>query len=86
MTIGAPMIEVMALMGNVNSKPGIWETISQNNIIIAPIKSVPKNKMWWLLVLNNNLAKCGTANPINAIGPANAVMLPAKILVAKMML
>ena len=27
---------------------------------------------------------CGTAKPMEAIGPANAVMLPAKILVAMM--
>ena len=29
---------------------------------------------------------CGTANPTKAIGPANAVILPAKILVAKMIM
>ena len=30
------------------------------------------------------MAKCGTASPTNAIGPAKAVMLPAKMLVANM--
>lgn len=86
MTIGAPTIEVMALMGNVNSKPGICETLSQINIIIEPIKSVPVNKILWSLVRNNNFPKCGTASPIKAIGPAKEVMLPAKMLVAKMMI
>jgi hypothetical protein len=36
---------VIALMGSVKSNPGICETISQNNIIIAPIKTVPKNNV-----------------------------------------
>src|SRR6218665_639763 len=83
-TIGAPIIEVIALMGKVNSKPGICENVSQINIIVAPIKSVPANKILWLLVRNNNFPRCGTANPIKAIGPAKAVMLPASMLVANM--
>jgi hypothetical protein len=44
------MIEVIALIGNVKSNPGICETVSQNNIIIAPIKIVLQNKVLWLLV------------------------------------
>ena len=78
------MTDVIALIGNVKSCPGTCAITSQNNITIAPIKSVLQNKIKWLLVWKTSFAMCGTANPIKAIGPAKAVMLPAKILVAIM--
>ena len=82
--MGAPKIEVIAFIGKVKSIPGICEMVSQHNINKAPINMVAQNNMPWLLVWNTNFAKCGTANPTKAIGPANAVMLPARRLVAKM--
>ncbi len=36
MTTGAPMSEVIALMGRVMGKPGNWAKISQSNISNAP--------------------------------------------------
>ena len=39
-------------------------------------------KVLWLEVLNNNLVKWGTAKPIKAIGPENAVITPVNKLVA----
>ena len=83
-TIGDPIIEVTAFIGNVKSLPGNWAMISQNNKIIAPSKIVLQNKVKWLLVWKINFAMCGTANPMNAIGPTKAVILPAKMLVAIM--
>lgn len=35
-TTGAPIIDVIALIGNVVSNPGNCDAISQNNIIIPP--------------------------------------------------
>ena len=83
MTIGAPNIEVIALIGKTNACPGNWVNISQKSIKIAPTHADSNNKFPCLLVRNNNLAICGTARPINAIGPTKAVAPPAKILVAK---
>ena len=82
MIIGAPNNDVMALMGKVNSLVGNWAIPSQINIIMAPPMATAGIKILWLEVLNNNLVKCGTANPINAMGPENAVMTPVSKLVA----
>ena len=82
MTTGAPKIDVIALIGKVKSKPGNCETVSQSSIITAPSKMVAKNKVLWLLVWKTNFEICGTAKPTKAIGPTNAVILPAKIPVA----
>ena len=81
--MGAPKIEVTAFIGSVKLNPGICEIKSQTNINKAPINKVPKNKVLCKLVLKSIFAKWGTARPTNAIGPAKAVMLPAKILVEK---
>ena len=45
MTTGAPIIEVIAFIGNVKSNPGICETISQNNMMMDPIKMVLQNNI-----------------------------------------
>ena len=44
-TIGAPKIEVTALIGKDKSLPGSCEILSQINIIIAPKSKVLQNKM-----------------------------------------
>lgn len=44
MTTGAPMIEVIALIGKVKSVPGSCEKISQKIIVIAPNSNVAQNK------------------------------------------
>jgi hypothetical protein len=44
-TTGAPTMDVMAFMGKVKSIPGIWDTVSQANMIIAPINSVAQKRV-----------------------------------------
>ena len=66
--------------------PGICEIASQISIIEAPKTNVLQYNTEWSLVLNINFAIWGTAKPTKAIGPAKAVILPAKILVAKMII
>jgi len=44
-TIGAPKIDVIALIGKVKSKPGNCEIVSQSNIISAPNTMVDKNNI-----------------------------------------
>ncbi len=51
-------------------------------MIIAPNKKTAGNNILWFEVLNTCLVICGMAKPINAIGPANAVIVPANKLVA----
>ena len=53
MTTGAPNIDVIALIGNVISIPGIWETTSQINIMAAPKSKYSKIKWYdyWFEIL-----------------------------------
>jgi hypothetical protein len=44
-TIGAPKIEVTALIGKIISVPGTWEMISQISIIMAPKSKVLQNNI-----------------------------------------
>ena len=43
MTTGAPITEVIALIGKVMSFPGTCAMVSQQSITIAPTKSVLQN-------------------------------------------
>lgn len=81
MTIGAPKIEVMALIGKLYSLPGSWAIVSQRSSNMAPTRAEAGNKTRWFEVVNINLDRCGTANPTKAIGPENAVMTPVRRLV-----
>ena len=72
----------MAFMGSIYSLFGNCEILSQISIMMAPFIATAGIKVLWFEVVNNNFAMCGTAKPINAIGPAKAVMTPVKILVA----
>ncbi len=76
-------MEVMALMGKIMFSKIIKVRISHKSIRLIPTPIFAQNNTKWLEVLKIILEMCGTAKPINAIGPTNAVMLPAKILVAK---
>ena len=55
--------------------------VSQINITIAPKRRTAGINVLWFAVLKIILAMCGTASPINAIGPAKAVITPVKTLV-----
>jgi hypothetical protein len=78
-TAGAPNKEVIALIGKVLLLPGICETRSHAVITMAPSSMHPGINTRWFAVLNTILAKWGIAIPINAKGPQNAVMPPARI-------
>ncbi len=80
-TTGAPNKEVIAFMGKVNSLAGNWAIESQINSTIAPIIADEGINILWLDVENNIFAICGTAKPINAIGPEKAVITPVNKLV-----
>ena len=77
-TTGAPKILVIALIGSTFIEPGSWAIVSQINIKIAPQQSTAGIKILWSVVWNSCRVKCGTANPIKAMGPAKAVIHPAK--------
>ena len=51
----------------------------QISAIIPPDNIVTGTKSLWLDVPNINLAICGTASPINDIGPQNAVTAAVNI-------
>jgi len=69
MTTGAPIMDVMALMGRALSKPGIRAMMLQTSASNAPVKIVPGKMTLWLEVWNRLRVRCGTASPRNAIGP-----------------
>ena len=79
--MGAPNNEVIAFMGKVYSLFGNCAILSQISIIIEPLIATAGNKILWFDVLKSSLVKCGTANPIKAIGPENAVITPVNKLV-----
>lgn len=81
MITGAPNKEVIAFIGRVNWLFGNCAIQSQSTKIIAPNKETAGINTLWLEVLNINLVTCGTAMPINAMGPQKAVITPVNKLV-----
>jgi len=75
--MGDPNKAVMALIGNTFALPGSWAMLSEISINIAPMSKLVGIKILWLLVFHTNLQMWGTAKPRKAIGPTNAVILPA---------
>ena len=81
MTTGAPITEVIAFIGKVISFPELEQLYRNKASQWHQVKAYSKqHKM--ITRLKQQFRHMGTAKPINAIGPAKAVMLPAKILVA----
>ena len=75
--IGAPISELTELMGRVVSDHGTCEMMSQSVSKLAPTIIHAGSTILWSLVRNIPLTICGTAIPIKAIGPVNAVAVPA---------
>ena len=69
------------MIGNVYSRVGNCAIISQINNTIAPVIAVAGINILWFEVVKINFAICGTANPIKANGPENAVITPVNKLV-----
>ena len=63
----------MAAKGSMPRSPGKCDIISESNATFAPISTQAGNNCLWLDVEKNIRAMCGTASPINDIGPHNAV-------------
>ena len=70
---GAPIIGVIALSGIMPRSPGNRQIALHSSATIIPILMVAGSSCRWSSVLTIILAMCGTASPINAIGPQNAV-------------
>ena len=80
---GAPNRAVTALIGSVACVPGSCEIKSQSNRVMAPQSIAPGSITRWLGVRNNPRAMCGMVIPIKAMGPVNAVDVPASKAVAR---
>ena len=66
---GAPMSAVTELTGKAPSKPGSLAIRLQSKARAAPVSSVDGIRMRWSLVRKRARARCGTAKPINMMGP-----------------
>ncbi len=76
-TTGAPNSAVTEFIGSTVALPGSCEITSQMSISKGPTKITPGNTVRWFTVLNKSLVTWGTVMPIKAIGPVNAVSIPA---------
>ena len=77
----------MALIGKVNSLVGNCAIESQISKTIPPINAEAGINILWFDVENIIFAICGTAKPIKAIGPENAVITPVnKLVISKMII
>ena len=85
MTMGEPIMAVMALTGNTVWLPGTCEMMSQTSIKIPPINAEVGTNMRWSDVFRKLRERCGTAMPTKPIGPQKPVIAPAKILVVPIM-
>ena len=59
--------------------PGKMHIIEHNNAIAEPHNAVAGNRILWFDVPRSNLDMCGTASPMNEIGPQNAVVTAVSI-------
>ena len=85
MTTGAPKIAVVALTGNSIGEKSILARRSHKPVSIAPPKIDTGIRKRLSDVPNDNLDKCGTANPTKPTGPAKAVTIAANAQDKKMM-
>lgn len=72
-TTGTPMNGVMADKGSVPRSPGKWVSNNESNATLAPITKVAGNKRRWSAVCMSRRTICGTAKPMNDMGPHRAV-------------
>lgn len=72
MMTGAPNIGVTALRG-MTMLPGMMQMMLHSSAMTAPQSIVAGSSTVWLDVPVSRRAMCGTASPMNATGPQNAV-------------
>ena len=77
-TIGAPMSEVMMLIGKVPFGK-IWEIHKNRSIDKTPVRITKIYNCMISVRLNKIRQMCGMASPINATGPTKAVAEAVKI-------
>ena len=75
-TKGAPSSDVMVFTGSTIPCIESPDSKLHNPLMITPSSITAGSNMRWSEVRNNPRAICGTANPINPIGPQNAVIAP----------
>lgn len=71
------MSELTEFIGRTDSVQGICDIMSHRHSKLAPTTIHAGITILWSLVRNIPLTICGTAMPMNAIGPVNAVAVPA---------
>ena len=77
--MGAPTRAVTLLTGSAPSKPGMRATRLHINARQAPVSIVAGIKTRWSLVWKMARHKCGTAKPINMMGPQYAVTIATRM-------
>ena len=73
-TIGAPISEVMTLIGT--TWEGSRDRIEQHRAAAAPVRMLAGIRWRWSEVPTRRRAACGTAIPRKPIGPQKAVTAP----------
>ena len=76
---GTPKNGVTTLSGIRPASPGKVQMILHSKARAAPVKSVTGKRALWFVVCNSSRAICGTANPMNEIGPQYAVTIAVRI-------
>lgn len=74
MTTGAPMTGVMTLIG-MRLSEGRVDNQLQSSARQPPVSKVAGNRVRWSDVPSRRRAMCGTASPMNAMGPQKAVLV-----------
>ena len=83
---GIPNNAAIVFIGIILPDPGSCERVSAISIIPPPRIAEAGISTLWSASLYVILAMCGTAMPINPIGPQKAVMPPARSVVATIIL
>lgn len=79
MTMGMPNSAVIVLMGKVRS----LASTSQRSITTIPVRIEAGTRIRWSASAKRMRATCGTARPMNPIGPQKAVTVPASRVVER---
>ena len=64
----------MALMGRMPDSPGRMQMRLHSSVVTAPQSSVTGSRVLWFEVPSSRRAMCGTASPMNEMGPQKAVV------------
>lgn len=77
------MIGVTAFRGMIPNSPGKMQSRLQVRATALPVRMVMGMRELWFDVPENSRAMCGTASPMNAMGPQKAVVAAVRMPVDK---